>query len=105
MYGGYGAGFHSFSELETNGIQGENIIIFGVSMSSSVHIDDKNNYIFILGKGPIQGLYDTTLSAETQYSININRNSIGRVFDFSVDYKTFDISDITNIHKNLIKNQ
>ena len=105
MYGGYGAGFHSFSELETNGIQGENIIIFEVSMSSSVHIDDKNNYILILGKGPIQGLYDTTLSAETQYSININRNSIGRVFDFSVDYKTFDISDITNIHKNLIKNQ
>ena len=105
MYSGYAAGFQSFSELETNGIKGENIIIFGVSMSSSVHINNKNNYILILGKDPIQGLYDTTLPAETQYSININRNSIECVFDFSVDYKTFDISDITNIHKNLIKNQ
>ena len=27
----------------------------------------------------------------------------GYVYDFSVDYNTFDISDITNIHKYLMK--
>ena len=28
----------------------------------------------------------------------------GFVYDFSVDYKVFDISDIINIHKYLMKN-
>ena len=34
---------------------GQNVIIFGVDMSSSVHADNKKD-ILILGKGPIQGL-------------------------------------------------
>ena len=38
-------------------------------MSSSVHIDDENKDILILGKGPTQGLDDTTLTAEAEYSI------------------------------------
>ena len=38
-------------------------------MSSSVHIDNKNKVILILGKGATQGLDDTTLIAEAQYSI------------------------------------
>ena len=33
-------------------------------MSSSVHIDNKKKDILILGKGPMQGLDDTTLAAE-----------------------------------------
>ena len=37
-------------------------------MSSSVHIDNKNKVILILGKGATQGL-DDTLIAEAQYSI------------------------------------
>ena len=39
-------------------------------MSSSVHIDNKEKGILILIKGPAQGLDNTTLTAETQYSIN-----------------------------------
>ena len=39
-------------------------------MSSSVHIDNKKKDILILGKGPTQGLDDTTITAEAQYSIN-----------------------------------
>ena len=35
---------------------GQNIIIFGVDMSSSAHIDNKKKDILILGKGPTQGL-------------------------------------------------
>ena len=38
---------------------GENVVIFGADISSSVHIDNKNKYILILGEGPTQGLDDT----------------------------------------------
>ena len=117
--------------------------------------------ILILGKGPTQGLDDTTLTAEAQYSINFSRsnrkfcfslhyngsNSFlivnatkidqfkakdseikkyplclgnisgdfsanskkkiglnGCVYDFCVDYRAFDTSNIIGIHKYLIKN-
>ena len=46
------------------------VVIFGVDMSSSIHIDNKKKDLLILGKVPTQGLDDTTLSAEAQYSIN-----------------------------------
>ena len=38
-------------------------------MSSSVHIDNKNKDILILGEGPTQGLDDTTLTAEAKHPI------------------------------------
>ena len=44
-------------------------------MSSSVHIDNKKKDNLILGKGPTQGLDDTTLSAEAQYSISFSRSN------------------------------
>ena len=44
---------------------GENVIIFGTNMSSSVHIDNKN--ILIFGEGPTQGSYDTALKPEAKY--------------------------------------
>ena len=49
---------------------GKNFIIFGVDMSSSVHIDKKNKDILILGEGATQGLGDTTLTAEAKYNTN-----------------------------------
>ena len=39
-------------------------------MSSSVHIDNKNENILILGEGQTQGLDNTILAAETKYPIN-----------------------------------
>ena len=45
-------------------------------MSSYVHIDNKKRAILILGKGPTQGLDDTTLTAEAQYSISFSRLDI-----------------------------
>ena len=54
---------------------GKNVINFGVDMSSSVHIDNKNKDILILGNGPTQGLDDTTLIAEAQCSINFSRSN------------------------------
>ena len=49
---------------------GRNVIVFGVSMSSSVHIDNKEKYILILAKVPIQYLDATTLTTETKYYIS-----------------------------------
>ena len=54
---------------------GKNVIIFGVDMSSSVHIDNKEKDILILGKGPTQGSNDTTLTAEAQCSTNFSRSN------------------------------
>ena len=48
---------------------GENVIIFGVDMSSSVHVDNKKKDILILGNGLTQGL-EYTITAEKKYSIN-----------------------------------
>ena len=54
-------------------------------MSLSVHIDNMGKDILILDKGPIQGLNDTTLKAEAQYSINFSRSN--RKVSLSLDYK------------------
>ena len=51
----------------------KNIIIFGACMSPSVHIDDKNKDILILGEGPTQALDDTTLTAEAMYPIDFTQ--------------------------------
>ena len=155
IYTGYGIGLNSRSEFSlTDGNICKNVIIFGVDMSSSVHIHKKKKDILILGIGPTQRLDDTTLTAESQYSINFSRSNRkflclhyngsnrflfvnatkicqfkakdpeieihplclgnisgdssadkmkkkrglnGCVYDFSVDYKTFNTSDIVNI--------
>ena len=70
-YSGYSIGFDYLLEFSfTDGSMGKNLIIFGVDLSSSVHIDNKNKYILITGEGPTQGLDDTTLAAEAKYPIN-----------------------------------
>ena len=64
-YSGYGIRFDrksSFS-LQVGGI-GQNVIIFGVDMSSSVHVDNKKKDILIIGKGPRQRL-EYALTAKT----------------------------------------
>ena len=42
-------------------------------MSSSVHVDNKNKDILILGKGTTQGLNDITLIAEAKYPIKFTK--------------------------------
>ena len=42
---------------------GKTVIIFGVDIRSSVHIDNEGKDILILDEGPAQGLDDTTLTA------------------------------------------
>ena len=69
-YSGYGIGFDRRSSFSfPDGGFGQNVIIFGVDMSSSIKIDNRKKDILILGRGPTQGLQHT-LSAEKMYSIN-----------------------------------
>ena len=56
-YSGFGIGFDRRSSFTfPGGGFGQNILIFGVDMSSSTHIDNKKKDILLLGKGPAQGL-------------------------------------------------
>ena len=56
-YSGYGIGFDRKSSFSfPGGGFGQNVIIFGVDMSSSAHVDNKKKDILILGKDPIRGL-------------------------------------------------
>ena len=74
-YSGYGIGFDKKKERFHQAIGfGGNSIIFGVDMSSSVHVDNKKNNILILGEGPTQGLDGTTLTAGKLYPINFTAN-------------------------------
>ena len=69
-YSGSGTGFDSGETFSfPNGSFGENVIIFGADMSSSVHATNKINNILILGKGFAQGINDTKFYAEKTYSI------------------------------------
>ena len=67
---GYGIEFDRRSSFSFPGNEfGQNVLIFGVDMSFSTHIDNKKKYILVLGKGPTQGLEHTS-TAEKMYSIN-----------------------------------
>ena len=55
-YSRYGIGFDRKGSYSIGNEVGRNVIIFGVDMSSSPHIDNKKKDILILGKGPTQGL-------------------------------------------------
>ena len=69
-YSGYEIGFDRRSSFTfAGGGFGQNVLTFGVDMSSSAHIDNKKKNILVLGKGPTQGL-NQTLTAEKMYSIN-----------------------------------
>ena len=69
-YSGYGIAFDRRSSFSfTGGGFGQNVLIFGAGMSTSIHIDNKGKDISVLGRGPTQGL-ESTLTAEKMYSIN-----------------------------------
>ena len=65
VYSGYGIGFNLCWEFSlTDGSVDKNIIIFGVDMSSSVHIGNKRKNILLLVKGPTKLLDYTTITAQ-----------------------------------------
>ena len=70
---GYGIGSDRKGDFSVTHEIDTNVIIFGVDMSLSPHIDNKKKYL-ILGKGPKQGL-EHRLTAEKMYSINFSENN------------------------------
>ena len=72
-YSGYGIEFDRRSRFSFPGSGfGQNVIIFGVIMSSSTKIDNRKKKILILGKSQTRGL-EHTLTAEKMYSINFSK--------------------------------
>ena len=68
-YSEYGTAFDITSTFSfPGGGNGQNVIVFGVDMNSSIHVDNKGKDILILG--PTQGLGKHSLTAEKMYSIN-----------------------------------
>ena len=69
---GYDLGFDSKTTfLFSDGSFGQNVIILGVDMSSSIHTNNKINNILVLGKQFIQGINDATT-----YSINFRKTKV-----------------------------
>ena len=86
-YKGYGICFDkggSFSEGSIN--NGRNVLIFGVHESSLLHSNNKAN-IYVTGKGPVQGIDDTTLYAEKVYSQNFTQPN--KKFVLSLHYNSY----------------
>ena len=105
-YSGYGIGFDSRSAFSLlDGSMGKTAIIFGVDMSSSVHIDNKGKDVLILGEGLTQGSDDTTLTAEAKYPIKLTQSN--RKFCWSLHYNgsdTFLFVNATKIYQFKAKN-
>ena len=86
IYSGYGIGFDRRSSFSYPGTRfGQNILIFGVDMSFSSHIDNRKKYILVLGKGLTQGL-EHTLTTEKMYSINFTVTKKKILFKFSLQW-------------------
>ena len=62
---------------------GKNVLIFGVAMSSSVHVDDKI-CLLIFGKGIKQEIDDTTLTTKNVYTINFSEQQKKVCFRFTL---------------------
>ena len=77
-YTGYGLCFDEGGEFSHTVRQGnfnrttsaENVIIFGVDTSSSIHATNRANNIYVMGKAFIQGINDTTIYAEKNFHNN-----------------------------------
>ena len=70
----YGIGFDRKGTFSFGNGSGRSIIISGVDMISSPHIDNKKKGILTIGKGPTQGL-EYTVTAEKLYSITFREHN------------------------------
>ena len=77
-YKGYGICFdigNQFGHTITEGgfahtANARNVIIFGVDTSSSIHATNRANHIYVMGRGFIQRIHDTTIYAEKNFYRN-----------------------------------
>ena len=89
-YKGYGICFDEskeFTHVRKRGnfndtTSARNVIIFGVDMSFSKHANNKANNIYVMGKGYVQRINDTTIYAEKMYYRNFT--DLGKTFVLSL---------------------
>ena len=75
-YEGYGIYFDGESSFSFgNRIDSKYVIIFGVNTSNSSHSTNKTQNIYVLGKGFVQGINNTTIYAEKIYKTNFTKQS------------------------------
>ena len=91
-YKGYGICFDGrkeFAHVRKRGnfndtTMARNVIIFGVDMSFSKHLNNKRNNIYVMGKDYVQRINDTTIYAEKIYCRNFT--DLGHKFVLSLNY-------------------
>ena len=82
-YSGCGIEFDRRGSFSFGNGTGRNVIIFGVNLSSSPHIDNKKKDILVIGEGSSQGLAHIP-TAEKLYSFNFTENN--KKFCLSLHY-------------------
>ena len=93
-YSGYVIGFERHGNFSVANGFNRNVIIFGVDISSNLHVDSKKKYILVLSESPTQGLDDTVLTAEKKYSINFTEHN--KKFCLSLHYNGEDSHLLVN---------
>lgn len=84
-YSGFGIAFDARSQfLWLDGRWGKNFVIFGVDMSSSVHVENKKKDKLTLGEGPTKRLDDTKITTEANYSLDFTAS--GKRFVLGLHY-------------------
>ena len=107
-YSGYGNGFDRKGSFSfPGGGYGQNVIIFGADMSSSLHIDNKKKTL-ILGRGPTQGL-ENTLTAEKIYSTNFTEKNkkfcLSLHYNGANSYLVLMVQKFTNLKQKILRLQ
>ena len=64
-----------------------NVLIFGADMSRSIHATNRANNIYVMGKGFVQGINDTTIYAEKNFYRNFT--DFGKKFVLSLNYNGY----------------
>ena len=96
IFKGYGICFDEGNQLDHTITEGgfahttnaKNVIIFGVDTRSSIHATNRANHIYIMGRGFIQGIHDTTIYAEKNFYRNFT--DPGKKFVLSLHYNDND---------------
>ena len=101
-YSGYGVWFDRHGSFSFPGIGlGRNVIIFGVGIGSSPHIDNKKLCLSLHYNGEKSYLFVNGRNISKDFSLdNMKKTGLNwYVYDFSNDYNSIAVDDILDIHK------
>ena len=99
-YSGYGISFDangSFSHPKSNNLDAKNIT-FGCDLSTSAHLNNRNNHILVVVKDFIQVINGTTVYAEAMYQTDFTEKN--KFFVLSLDYTNDDSYFFVMVYSN-----